>query len=183
MRYIHNKWLSAILTLMLLGTASLVAQTEDSEHVSKLLANAKSQAISASDDAELLQSYTRSQLALSSHAAQIEKIRGHVNDLGRTVSDLSAARAEGSQWQQVAIDRIDPLLRELADTLTTTIKHMNDNPGRIHMKAYRDYATATYDLTSRTASTISDFVEYGKVRARVAELEQKLEITPAEAGN
>lgn len=137
MRYICKKGFCAVFALLLLSTANLIAQTEDSEYVSKLLANAKNQAISASDNANLLQSYTRSQLALSTHAAQIAKIRGHLDDLGRTVDELKAARAEASQWQQTAIDRIDPLLQELADTLTATIKHMNDNPGRVHMKAYR----------------------------------------------
>lgn len=183
MWYIHKKGLYTVLALALLGATSLMAQVADSEHVSKLLANAKTQAISAADDAELLQSYTRSQLSLTSHSAQIERIRGHVNELGRTVNDLKAARAEASPWQQLAIDRIDPLLQEMADTLTATIKHMNDNPGRIHMQPFRDYVAANYDLTNRAASVIRDFVEYGKVKARVQELEQKLEITAAEAGN
>lgn len=182
MRYIKRKGLYAVLALLLLGAAGLRAQTADSKHVSKLLANAKTQAFNASEDAELLQSYTRSQLTYTSHAAQLEKIRGHVNELGRTVNDLKAARAEASPWQQVAIDRIDPLLQEMADTLTATIKHMNDNPSRIHMQPFRDYATATYDLTSRMSSAISDFVEYGKVKGRVAELEQKLEM-PADSGS
>lgn len=173
----------AALVLFLLGTATLVAQSADSEHVSQLLATAKTQATNASQDADLLKTYTRSSLALASHGDQIEKIRGHVNDLGRTASELTAARSEASPWQQQAIDRIDPLLRELAETVTTTINHMNDHPDRIHMQPYRDYVSATYDVANRTATAISDFVEYGKTKARMQQLEQKLEVTPAAAGN
>lgn len=183
MGHINKTRLYAVLALVMLGTVSLLAQAPDSEHVSKLLANAKSEAVNASNDAEQLQAYTNSNISLSSHGAQIEMIRGHVNDIGQTVSELKAARAEASPWQQQAIDRIDPLLQEVADTLTATLKHMNDNPGHIRMQPYRDYVTATYDLTSRTASTISDFVEYGKMKARVEALEEKLEIPSAEARN
>jgi len=181
MRFVNPQRVFAALVL-LLGTTGLAAQTADSAQVTKLLADAKAQAASAANDAELLQSYTRSTLSLESHASQIEKIRTHVNDLGRTVSEMKAARGVASNWQQQAIDRIDPLLQEMADSLSTTIKHMNDNPSRIHMQPYRDYAAATYDFANRTAEVIRDFVEYGKVKGRVAELEQKLEIDPNRAG-
>ena len=64
----------------------------------------------------------------------------------------------------------------MADTLSTTIKHLNDNPSHIHMQPYRDYASATYDLVSRTASVVRDFVEYGKAKSRAEDLEHKLEV-------
>jgi len=107
---------------LLVGTTGLLAQPADSDHVTKLLADAKTHATSAEQDAELLKSYTRSGLSLQSHSAQLEKIRGHVNDFGRTINDLKNARGEASPWQQQAIDRIDPLLQEMADTLTATIQ-------------------------------------------------------------
>ena len=52
-------------------------------------------------------------------------MRLHINDLGKVAKELEDARPEGSPWQQVAIDRIDPLLREMADQLTSTINHLN----------------------------------------------------------
>ena len=146
MRFVNPQRVFVALVL-LLGTTGLTAQTSDSAQVTKLLADAKAQAASAANDAELLQSYTRSTLSLESHASQIEKIRTHVNDLGRTVSEMKAARGEASNWQQQAIDRIDPLLQEMADTLSATIKHMNDNPNRIHMQSYR--ITRPQPMTSR----------------------------------
>jgi len=184
MRFTNRKGLYAVLMLLLLGASQLAfSQRGDSEHVTKLLADAKGQAANALEDADLLKTYTRSKMSLPSHSAQIEKIRGHVNEIGRTVNDLKAARGEASPWQQQAIDRVDPILQEMADTLTATIKHMNDNPTHINMQPYQDYVGATYDLTSRMASIINDFVEYGKKRTRVDELEHKLEVGSAGAGH
>ena len=169
----------ALVVGCMLFAPALLAQKPDSANVSKLLADAKTQASKASEDAQRLQQYSRSSLSWESHTMQVKRIRKDVNDLGSTVRDLNAARPEASAWQLVAIDRIGPLLQEMADTLTNTINHMNDNPGRIHTQTYRDYASANFDLASRTSSIISDFVEYGKVKARTEQLERKLELPTA----
>jgi cell division protein FtsB len=178
-----KRWLGIFLLFLFAASGFLMAQSADSQHVANLLAKASSQANTAAQDADILQSYTRSKLSLSTHQEQIDRIRENVNALGRTVEDLKTARSEGSPWQQEAIDRIDPLLQEIADTLTATIKHLNDNPSQIHMQPYRDYVTATYDLTHEMAATIRDFVQYGKAKGRIDKLEQKLEMPPSGSGN
>jgi hypothetical protein len=110
-------------------------------------------------------------------------MRKHVNDLGRTVKSLNDAKAEGSPWQQEAIDRIDPLLQQMADQLSTTIKHLNDHKNQIHFQNYRDYTAANYELASRTAGMISDFVDYGKAKAKAESLERKLELLGSASGD
>jgi len=48
------------------------------------------------------------------HADQIGVIKAHVNDSGKILAQLHDARAGASHWQQDAIDRITPLLQEIA---------------------------------------------------------------------
>jgi len=103
-----------------------------------------------------------------------------VNNLGKVVGQLNTTRSQGSPWQQTAIDRINPMLREMADQLTETIKFLTDHKAQVNMPPYQDYARANYDLASRTARTISDFVEYSKSKGDAQELQRRLEL-PASA--
>ena len=84
----------------------------------------------------------RSNVSWQSHANQLQRIKEHVNELGQLNKQLSDSRAEGSPWQQTAIDQVDMRLREMADLLTVTINHLNDNPSKVHMQAFHDYVKA-----------------------------------------
>jgi hypothetical protein len=94
------------------------------------------------------------------HAEQLQRIREHVDELGQLNKQLSDPRAEGSPWQQTAIDPVDPRLQEMADLLTVTINHLNDNPSQAHLPAFRDYGKVNCELRSRIAEKIDDFVDY-----------------------
>jgi hypothetical protein len=143
-----------------LGLASrFIAQTADSEQISNLLKLAKGQAVCAEDDATKLESYTRSKVNWQLHAEQPQRIREHGNEPGQLNKQLSEPRAEGSFWQQTAIDQVDLRLRETADLLTVPINHLNDNPSQVHIEAYRDYVQANCELTSRIAKMIEEFVD------------------------
>lgn len=176
-RSIWNAWmLVAALAILIPATALRAAPPPDNAEVNKLLDQAREHAMLADDDAAELESYTRSKLSWQSHALRLTTMKEHVNNLGVDVSELNRLRDQGSSWQQVAIDRINPLLREIADHLTTTIEHLNDNQGRIHMQAYRDYVKANSDLINRAHNMIADFVDYGqaKATAEAIQLHQEL---------
>ena len=170
----------AILALLLsAGTGLLMAQKQDSTEINDLLEQAKSYADLAVKDADTLQSYTLSRLSWESHARQVEVIKQHINNLGKIHQELSDKRELGSPWQQEAIDRVDPLLREMADNLTNTINHMNENRSHIHFKSYRDYTRASFELADRTAKAIGNFVEYGRAKSKAVALEKELELPAA----
>ncbi|MHB1021727.1 MAG: hypothetical protein ACYC0Z_04915, partial [Acidobacteriaceae bacterium] len=162
--------------LFTLGGRLVIAQTADSPHINQLLDQAKSHAVLARDDADTLHSYTMANLSWQSHATRLQSMKEHVNELGKVEQELRDAREEGSPWQQEAIDRINPLLKNLADTLTSTIDHLNKNQNRIHLPAYRDYTRANYELANETATVISDFVAYGRAKSKATSLEKKLEL-------
>jgi chaperonin cofactor prefoldin len=152
------------------------AQSPDSDEISNLLKRAASHATQADKDAATLESYARNRASWHSNANQLQLIKEHVNELGKLSSDLSAKRDLGSPWQKMAIDQVDARLRELADVLTITINHLNENQSRVHMPEYRDYVKANYELTSRIAQMIHDFVDYDKAKSTADLLEQKLQL-------
>lgn len=148
----------------------------DSPAVSNLLAQAKTRAIQLRNDADLMHKFALSNLAWESHAAQISTIKDHVNNLGKTLQELSNARHVGSPWQQDAIDRITPLAREMASNIESTIKYINNNQSRVHMPEFRDLLSANYDVSSQLAELIGDYVAYGKSKAKYERLGASLEI-------
>ena len=141
------------------------------------LRKARTQAWQAAQDADTLQSYTMSPLTWETHAAQLRLIQERVNALAKTTQQLNDLRAQGSQWQEAAIDRINPLLRDMDEALGATITALNSHPERVNMPAYRDYAHANYDVCEAAATVISDFVAYGKSKGTSVSLREKLDLS------
>lgn len=167
--------------LALLTGPLLAAQNPDSARINDLLQQAKEHAASANLNAEKLEGYTRTRMGWQTHAAELTRMRENVNDLGKDVADLTAAREEGSSWQQEAIDDIDPLLRSMADHLSSMITHLADHQNQIHLQPYMDYAKANYEFSEKMLRMIHDYSDYAEAKAKAADLEQKLQI-PATSG-
>lgn len=172
MRFAFNPLLALGAFLMVGITAG--AQNTDSAKISALLQHAKAHATKANLDAEQIVSYTRSKTDWRLHAGQINLMKENFNELAKDVGELTAARNEGSPWQQEAIDDINPLLRSLADHMTTMINHLNDNQNRVHMPPYVSYAEANHELSRKLLAMIDDYAGYAEAKAKTAEFEQKL---------
>ncbi len=172
---------AALALVLSMGSLTSSAQTGDSEQISDLLLQAKSHAVLAQNDAETLESFTRSKLGWQSHAAQLQVIGEHINDLGKLNKQLSDLRGEGSPWQQTAIDQVDARLRELADVFTQTMNHLKEHKSQVNMSAYQELARANYDLVRDLAGMISDFVDYDEATSAADALENKLELSGVQA--
>jgi len=148
----------------------------DSEQVSKLLSDAKTQAFQLKEDALTMESYTRSTTTWETHVASIEQMKEHINVAGRTLAKLDDARKTASPWQMTAIDRIRPLLKEIASNTETVIQYINKNPKRLFMTEYKDYIEVNADMADTLAGLVSDFVDYGNTKSRLERLTTKLEL-------
>ena len=178
----HKSFRRSSLALSLLAFAFAVttvcwAQTsKDSKEVSGLLSDVKTEAVQLRHDADEMKSFTHSTLTWQSHAAKVEEMKRHVNNAGELLTKLDNAKGAASPWQQQAIDRITPMLKELASNVTSTIEHLNQRPKLLHTGPYADYVSANYELASNLAELISDYVDYGKSKARSDELAARLEV-------
>ena len=151
----------------------------ESDQVSRILSDAKMQALQLKEDADQLETFTRSDASWESHADAIGKIREDVNAMGRLLTRLEDNRQLAVPWQQTAIDRVNPVAKELASNTTAAIEHLNKNPHRLNTAAYQEYLEAISDSANNLAATIADFVEYGKTRQRLERLATKLEVPAA----
>lgn len=128
----------AALALLVPAAVAFAAQTPDSASISKLFHQARSHAAQAEDDIWVLEAHRYSNLAPQTHAIYLERVKEHVNELARDYNKLQTARSVGTPQQREAIDRLEPLLREIAMSLAGTIRVFNAAPGSVHMPPYRD---------------------------------------------
>lgn len=166
------------ISAMLLSGLTLLAENSDSAKITELLRQAKEHAVNANLNAEQIEVYTRSHAGWETHARQLNIMTTNVNDLGKDVAKLTAAREEGSPWQQESINNINPLLRSMAGNLSATIKHLNANKDRVHLQMYQDYAMMNSKLSQQMLTTINDYLHYAEAKANAASLEQKLQLSP-----
>jgi len=182
MKHCHTVWImrSATLGALLILPPIAAAQNADSKALNDLFKQVEAHAMLASDDSQVLEAYTRSHtMSSESHANRLRTIADHANNLIQDFDKLHSMRNEGSPWQQEAIDRVDPLLEEMANHLNTTIAHFRDNKHRVNMPAFHDYVKANREYMSRTSGLISSIVEYGETRAKANGLEASLDRLPA----
>jgi hypothetical protein len=156
------------------ATRALASSSGDSKEITTLLSDAKSESIELREDAEKMETFTRSKLSWESFAMQIMEIRDHVNKSGELLAKLNQIRETGSTWQQQAIDHITPALKELAENTKSTIEHLNENTKLLHTKETEDYCVVNYQLAKELAALVADFVDYGETSAKFAELQKKV---------
>lgn len=145
----------------------------DSAEVSRLLHEARMSAARLHRDATQMETYTRSRLSWESHATQINAIKGHINSAGKVVSDLHNARDGAESWQQDAIDKITPLLQELASNTESIINHLNDKKQTWHPE-YEGYVRSNAELSADLSKLISDYIDYDTAKGKTQDLGKKL---------
>src|SRR5215469_10412264 len=100
---------AAAVALFLSVSMPANAQKADSKQISDLFAEIKESATLAEDDAQTVESYTRTNASWQSHAEQLGQIKEHVDGLLADYNRMAGLRDEGSPWQQEAIDQLRPL--------------------------------------------------------------------------
>ena len=167
---------STVLLCSALSHAQNSGQKQENPEVTRLLEDAKEKAAALSRDADDMEALIRSDVSWQSHAEMLDRIKEHVNDLGRLVEKLNAERDNAAPWQQKAIDRMMPLMKELASNTTAAINHLKEHQVRPTIGSYPEYLRENADTAHQLAYIISSFVEYGETKAKLERLEQRLEI-------
>ena len=166
-----------IASMLFLFSTPLSAQKQENPEVTKLLADAREKAAELSRDADDMEALIRTDASWQSHAQMLESVKEHVNQLGRIAAQLEQKRDSASQWQQQAIDRMLPVVKELAANTSAAINHLIENKTRpLQISSYPQYLKENAEAAHNLSDMISSFVKYGDSRAKVEKLEQKLEL-------
>ena len=134
------------------------------------------QAADLQRDSDTLESFTHSQVSWESHATELENMKEHINKIGQTIQKLQSMRSSASPWQQEAIDRIIPVAQKLASNTTAAIERLNRNRTHLQDPQYQQYLKANAEAARELSSMVKDFVDYGKTRNALEQLEKRLEV-------
>ena len=147
--FVKGSSLGLLLFVFTAIVPAVYGQSKDSAEVSGFFSEAKSEAVQLKHDAEELKSFTRSNLHWKTHAAKVEEIKQHVNKSGELLAKMQNARSTASPWQQQTIDRIEPMLKDIAATVETTIAHLSKQPQQLQTAPYKEYVDANAESDGR----------------------------------
>jgi hypothetical protein len=164
-----------LLTSLIIVNRAMAIQNAENQDVRDLLSLAAQQSASLDYDADQMQSLLHSDLSWQAHATLLASVKEHVNQLGRTIAKLQAERSQASTWQQKGIDRVLPLMRELAENTTAAINHLNKNQARPVSGYYSEYLDENAETAHELNRIISATIEYGHTRDKLEKLEQVIQ--------
>lgn len=169
---------TVLVTLLLFSLSGpAFAQREDSLQLTQLLGEARNEAAELARDADEAESLIRNQVSWETHAAVLDRVKDHVNNMARIVDKLTETRASGSDLQEQAVDRILPLVKELAANTTAAISYLNQNKSRPITEPYTEYLQDNAETAHQLSSIVSSLFEYEKSMTKIAKLKNKLELS------
>jgi len=162
---------------LLLMSGRAIALREDSQQLTQVLGEARDEAAELARDADEMESLIGNDVSWEAHAVMLDRVKDHVNNMARIVAKLSEIRPSGSELQQQAVERILPLVKELAANTTAAINYLNQNKSRPKTDPYTQYLHDNVETAHQLSSTGSSLFEYEKSMTKIAKLKNKLELS------
>jgi hypothetical protein len=144
------------------GTAK--ADGANSMQVITLLANAKTTAVQAKEDAARLADFGRLDIKWEAHAGAVAQMREHVMALNEEIAGLKAAEGAVEPWQKEVIARITPYMAELASDNEAILDQFEAHPSLFGTPASSGYLAANVASATYLSALIVNFVENGTLR-------------------
>jgi chromosome condensin MukBEF complex kleisin-like MukF subunit len=111
------------------------------------------------------------------HAERLMTLKDEVNRMGREVATLESERDSLAPWEQKAIDKTLPLLRDTAANTQKAIEYMDNNKTYLWNPQYRSYADRIWQDSQQIAKTLGEYRKYAKSHDQEQRLEQTLGMT------
>jgi hypothetical protein len=170
-------------TTLLPPTLWSVARNPPNAEVAAQLDAADAEAAELARNADEMTSLLRNDVSWESHADMLNRIKDNVNKMGKIAAKLQEERDQASPWQQQAIDRMVPMLKEIAANTTAAIEHLNQNHLRPTTPDYVEYLQQNADTSHELADMISAVEHYGRERTKLERLQDKIEAPGSLAGS
>lgn len=168
--------LALLIALLPCRGLAQTADEPDSDRISRMFSAAREQALELKSDMQALDFFAGSESGWESHALIVRMCKDHIEGIRRQVSKLDDARTIASPLQKATIDRIAPLLQELAADADALIKHISQNPKRLNNGEYKNYLKVNVDLAAQLAVLVGTFIDYGITRQQIEQLARRLDL-------
>lgn len=112
----------------------------------------------------------------ASDAAGVKLMKDDVTTVIHTVGALNETRGHASPAQLAAMDRIVPVVQEIAENTTQAIGFLATNQTRLTNRQYKDYVEQSCDTSNRLAALVSQLVDYERHKASLDLAKRNLEL-------
>ena len=148
-----------------------------SGRASTLLAEVQQHAAGLTRHAETLGTLSgTSQFSWQSHAFYLDKVKGHINEVGERTADLERMRSSVLPWQQQAITEVTAHAAQVAASTQAAIAHLRENQDRLRVSEYRGHLTTIADRSEDMKQTVDKFLDYEKTEQKIQQLKSELEL-------
>jgi len=113
-------------------------------------------------------------LSQDSHYDHLMAIKDDINRMGREISILDAESESLAPWEQQALNKIEPLLRETAANAQMAIERFEQDQNDLWKEDYRRYVNGVERGSEQIAETLKAYLKYEKAHQQEAQFKQSL---------
>jgi hypothetical protein len=176
----------ALVVIALLGAGSVFASSpaqasespaDLSRRASTLLAEVQDEAVRLRLNAETLGTIAGNfQHSWQSHPFHLDRVKEHINAVGKRTAELQQIRDTVLPSQQQAITEVSSHAAQVAASTEAAILHLNKNQRWLFAPEYRDHLTTIADRSEDMEQTVHKFVDYEKAQQKFQQLQKDLEL-------
>jgi hypothetical protein len=170
---------TAAITALIAFAPQIVAKTAGSVTVAQeareTLKELKGIAAKAAGQAEYLDHLSQFNAGdSSSHMIPLGELREEVNTMGKEIAGLEAMRDSLEPWEQEAVDKVLPLLKEAAANTQSAIHYYNENRRHLWSPDYQAYTGKVEQDSNQIARTLENYLKYEEVREAEIQLQSTI---------
>lgn len=171
-KLLMSSLLTVLLSAAMVNTALAESTTFHNPEVSTQLKDLKRTALAMRDEADALQSMTMSKrLSWQSHSNRLTVLKGHVNEMGKSLANLENQKATATEEQALAIEQTRLHLVPVAQNLTQAIELVNERRTNVHWAEYGDAVSDIYAHADALHIKLDTILDYEDARLRFDRLE------------
>lgn len=164
------------------GTAACTpAATRDSaflsQRASTLLAEIQREATELRRNAETLGRFARStEFSWKSHADYLDRVKTHINEVGKHIAALQRVQNSVLPWQQQAIAQVTNHAAQVAASTQAALVQLNDNRNSVLVSEYREHLKTIDERSAEMKERVDKFLAYEKAEQKFLQLRNELEL-------
>jgi hyperosmotically inducible protein len=146
--------------------------TPAQKQVERLFKQISANAARVSKHADHLDSFMRgSRYAYTTHASELIGAKEAINAIGVDFRQLQELRPSALPWQQSVIDRMQPVLVELAGHATDAIERLNAEQPGLPSQDYKGAVGNLYAYAEQTRMLVAVNLDYAQAREKLNRLD------------
>lgn len=147
-----------------------------SQRASTLLAEIQREAAELRRNAETLGTFARrTQFSWKSHADYLDRVKTHINAMGKHIAELQQIQNSVFPWQQKAITQVTSHAAQVAASTQAALVHLNENRNSVLLSEYREHLKTIDERAADMKERVDKFLAYEKAEQKFLQLRAELE--------